>query len=69
MSDPREIDILGLLVAPMAVYLVIAVALFLLLQLPLRRLPIDQWVWNRPLAELALLVIVTALVIFVAIGP
>jgi hypothetical protein len=69
MSDPKEIDILGMFISPFALYLAIAVALFLVLQVVLNRLNVERWVWNRPLAELALFVIVTAVVIFVAIGP
>ncbi len=69
MSNPKEIDILGLFVSPMALYLGIAVVLFLALQPLLNRLNVERWVWNRPLAELALFVIVMAAVVFVAIGP
>jgi len=69
MSTPKEIDILGLFVSPMALYLCAAVLVFLALQLLLNRLNVERWVWNRPLAELALFVIITAVVMFVAIGP
>jgi hypothetical protein len=69
MSGPKEIDILGVLVSPMAVYLMIAVVLFLATQPLLNRLPIERWTWNRPLAELAVFVILTAVVVFIAIGP
>jgi hypothetical protein len=69
MSGPKEIDILGMFISPFALYLAIAVALFLVLQVVLNRLNVERWVWNRPLAELALFVIVTAVVVFVAIGP
>lgn len=69
MSNPKEIDILGMFISPFALYLAIAVALFLALQLVLNRLNVERWIWNRPLAELALFVIVTAAVIFAAIGP
>lgn len=69
MSGPKEIDILGVLVAPMAVYLAIAATTFLALQLLLNRLPVERWVWNRPLAELAVFVILAAVVTFVAVGP
>ena len=69
MSAPKEIDILGLFVSPMALYLVAAVLVFLALQPLLNRLNVERWIWNRPLAELALFVIITAVVMFVAIGP
>jgi|HubBroStandDraft_6_1064221.scaffolds.fasta_scaffold1771921_2 hypothetical protein len=69
MSTPKEIDILGLFVSPMALYLVAAVLVFLALQPLLNRLNVERWIWNRPLAELALFVIITAVVMFVAIGP
>jgi protein AaeX len=69
VSAPKEIDILGIYIAPFVAYMLVAAAIFLALQPVLNRLPVDRWVWNRPLAELALLVIVTALVVFVAIGP
>jgi hypothetical protein len=69
MSTPKEIDILGLFVSPLALYLVAAVMVFLALQPLLNRLNVERWIWNRPLAELALFVIITAVVMFVAIGP
>lgn len=69
MSSPKEIDILGLFVSPFALYLGLAVALFLGLQPVLNRLNVERWIWNRPLVELALFVIITAVVVFVAIGP
>ena len=69
MSTPKEIDILGLFVSPMALYLAAAVLVFLALQPLLNRLNVERWIWNRPLAELALFVIITAVVMFVAIGP
>ena len=69
MNPPKEIDILGVFVSPMAIYLVIAVVVFLAMQPLLNRLAVERWIWNRPLAELALFVILTAAVVFVAIGP
>ncbi|HWZ60428.1 MAG TPA: DUF1656 domain-containing protein [Gemmatimonadaceae bacterium] len=69
MNPPKEIDILGVFVSPMAIYLVIAVVVFLAMQPLINRLDVERWIWNRPLAELALFVILTAAVVFVAIGP
>ena len=69
MSAPKEIDILGLFISPMALYLGATVLLFLALQPLLNRLNVERWMWNRPLAELALFVIIMAVVMFAAIGP
>jgi hypothetical protein len=69
MIPPKEIDLLGVFVSPMAIYLTVAVALFLALQPLFNRLDVERWVWNRPLAELALFVILTAAVMFIVIGP
>jgi Protein of unknown function (DUF1656) len=69
VSSPKEIDVLGVFMAPFAAYLAIAVILFLAMDFALRRAPVERWVWNRPLAELAVFIILVAGVMFAAIGP
>jgi Protein of unknown function (DUF1656) len=68
VTGPKEIEVLGVYMAPLAVYLAIAVAIFVLIQPVLNRLPLDRWIIDRPMLELALLVILTGLVVLAAIG-
>jgi hypothetical protein len=52
----REIDLLGIYVAPMAIYLVISALLWVVLHTVLIRIGLDRLVWHRSLFNLALFI-------------
>ena len=50
----RELNVLGVFMAPLVVYLLAALALYLPLRVALVRLRLLRWAWHTPLAETAL---------------
>ncbi len=52
----REVNVLGVFMAPLALYMLLALALYLPLRLVLVWLRLLAWTWNTPLAETALYV-------------
>lgn len=52
----REVNVLGVFMAPLALYMLLALALYLPLRVVLVRLRLLAWTWNTPLAETALYV-------------
>lgn len=52
----REVNVLGVFMAPLALYMLVALALYLPLRVVLVRLRLSRWTWNTPLAETALYV-------------
>ena len=52
----RETNLLGVFMAPLAAYMLAALALYLPLRLALPRLRLRRGTWNTPLAETALYV-------------
>ncbi len=52
----REVNVLGVFMAPLALYMLLALVLYLPLRLVLVWLRLLAWTWNTPLAETALYV-------------
>jgi hypothetical protein len=57
-----EIDLYGVLLPPLLVWLAAGVALSALLRLAMGRFGLYRFVWHRPLFDLAILVIATGAV-------
>ncbi len=50
----REVDVLGVFMAPLAAYMLAALALYLPLRVVLARIGLMGWTWHPALAETAL---------------
>jgi hypothetical protein len=61
-----EIDLFGVFLPPLLVWLAIGLLLSAALRAILRRLGLYRYVWHRPLFDLALLVILTGVVSYAA---
>jgi hypothetical protein len=60
----KEVDFCGIYLSPFFLYLLITGFIYLVLHQVWDRLAIQRWVWNRPIFELALFVILLAAVTF-----
>lgn len=56
----REIDLFGVYVSPMLIFMALAALAWLVLRRLLARLGVYRWVWHRPLFDTALFVILLA---------
>jgi len=61
----KELDFCGIFLPPFFLGLVIAMILYAPLHWLWDRINLQRWVWNRPVFELALFVILLALVNFI----
>jgi hypothetical protein len=58
----KEVNLFGIYVAPIVLYLVVASLIFLPVKLVLDRLGADRVIWHRPLFDVSLFVCTVALV-------
>jgi hypothetical protein len=58
----KEVNILGIYVAPFAAYLVVAFILFIPVRIWFDRIEIQRWVWHRQLFDTATFVIILSVV-------
>ena len=58
----KEVNISGIYFAPFAIYLVVALAIFLPVRRYLDRKEAERWVWHRPLFDFSVFVILLSLV-------
>ena len=63
MITLREVDILGIFVSPALVCLLAAMILSAVLRRLFDRIPLDRYIWNRTLFDLAVLVCSTDLLV------
>jgi hypothetical protein len=61
----KEIDFCGIYLPPFFACLLVAGVLFIFLHRWWDRIVIQRWVWNRPVFELAMFIILLAVVIFI----
>lgn len=61
----KEIDFCGIYLPPFFLGLLLAGVVFILLQRGFDRIGIQRWVWNRPVFEAALFIILLAVVNFI----
>ena len=59
----RETNVAGILIAPIVVYALVALAIYIALRPLLTRLHIQRWTWNTPLAETGLYICILCLLI------
>lgn len=64
----KEVNLFGVYVAPLVIYLAIAGALFLPLKLALDLIGADRIIWHRPLFDVSLFVCIVSAVTL-AVGP
>ena len=61
----KEIDFCGIYLPPFFPRLLVAGVVFILLHRWWDRIVIQRWVWNRPVFELAMFIILLAVVTFI----
>jgi hypothetical protein len=61
----KEIDFCGIYLPPLFPCLLVAGVIFVFLHRWWDRLVIQRWVWNRPVFELAMFIILLAVVTFI----
>lgn len=59
----RETNLFGIYLPPLLVYMTVALALYVPARLLLIRLRLFRWVWNPPLAEIALYVCIVGILV------
>lgn len=59
----KEVDIAGIYLPPMALYLAVAVVIFLVLRRGLDWIGAGRLLWHRPLCDLALFVSILSLLV------
>ncbi len=59
----RETNLFGIYLPPLLVYMAVALALYVPARLLLIRLRLFSWVWNPPLAEIALYVCIVGILV------
>lgn len=59
----RETCIAGVLISPLVVYMLVAIAVWLPVRWAFERLRLDRWTYNPPLAEAALYVCILGLLV------
>ena len=58
----KEINLLGIYVAPFAAYLFWTILIFVPLRLCFDRIEVQNWVWHRRLFEVAVFLIILSLI-------
>jgi hypothetical protein len=61
----KEINVCGIFLPPFLFYLLIAGVIYLPLHRYWDRIKIQRWVWNRPVFEAALFIVLLAAVAFI----
>ena len=61
----KEINFCGIFLAPFLLYLLVAGAIYLPLHRLWDRIKIQRWVWNRPVFEAALFIILLGAVAYI----
>ncbi len=59
----RETNLFGVLLPPLVIYMIVALALYLLLHWVLSRFRLFRWVANPPLAGIAIYICILALLV------
>ncbi len=59
----RETNLFGIYLPPLLVYMAVALAMYVPVRLLLIRLRLFRWVWNPPLAEIALFVCIVGILV------
>lgn len=58
----KEVDLLGVYIAPFAAYLVLAFIVFIPVRKWLDRVEIQKWIWHRPLFDAATFIIILSVI-------
>ncbi len=58
----KEVNILGIYVAPVAAYAFVALVLFVPLRMWFDRIRIQRWIWHRSLFDTAVFIIILSVI-------
>jgi hypothetical protein len=58
----KEANFCGIFFAPFAVYLIVALLIFMPMRVLFDRYAIQRWVWHRPLFDVSIFVIILSLI-------
>jgi hypothetical protein len=58
----KEVNLDGIFIAPFAVYLLVALLIFIPVRMVFDRYGIERWVWHRPLFDISVFIIILSLI-------
>lgn len=62
----KEVDLFGIYIAPIAFYIAIAIAVFMVIRRAIGLFGLDRFIWHSSLFDVALFVIIASLVTITA---